>query len=477
MTKQPHNVWQWLIEPSNAITDPEKRRRARLFSLFLLIPICLISIFLIVMLTLTGLGVIQQDPDMDFPSIRGAAVILGFAVALYIVSRTRYNAFSIMLTVTLMIVRILSAALTGQLHLHYLFAPILIVLFFSLVSSVGMTAIIASLGLCLLVGIGLFAPGDTIEIALPMTFVHIVASAFVLIGVGHRDQQRRRIQQQARELQKQNEALLQANKELAVAWEKAKESNRLKNQFLTTMSHELRTPLHAIMGYSQILLEGFSGSLNPQQHQSQERIFENALALIGLVDHILEITQIEAARMAMEPTPFTLSDWVHDITGQTQSQAEEKGLAFQVVIDQDMPDSLVGDVRNLKQVVVNLLDNAVKFTKEGSVKLAIRRQGDQEWSIAVSDTGVGIPPGAHEYIFEEFRQVDGSIKREYGGVGLGLAIVRNLVKIMDGRIEVESEVDQGSTFTVTLPLITEESAAGAVPGDLIGSQQEDITPG
>ncbi len=453
MIKRLYNAWQWLTDPSKSITDPEKRRRAQLFSTFLVILIGMLCMLLIGLWVFTWLGVLDLDPQAEFPSIRGAAIILGFATSIYLLSRTRFNTLSIALGVLLITGRIITDALAGHLHLHYLFAPILVVLFFSLVASLQWTAVIASVGLMLLAGIGILIPEATPEMMIPMMFVHIVGSSFILLAVGHRDHQHNQIQQQTRVLQEQNEELRQVNEELVTAREKAEETNRLKDQFLTTMSHELRTPLHAITGYSQILLEGYSGDLNPQQHQNQERILENAIALAELVEDILEISRIEAGRMALTPVRFNLRGWVRDTIVKAQKQAEGKGLDFQVLVDERLPDTLVGDVDSLEQVVVHLLDNAVKFTKTGGVKLVLQCQGKDAWSITVSDTGIGIPAEAHDYIFEEFRQVDGSIRREHGGMGLGLAIVRNMVMIMEGQITVESVVGQGSTFTVVLPLI------------------------
>lgn len=477
MTKQFYEAWRWLITPSKAITDPEERRRAELFSTFLVILICLLGILLIMLLILTGLEIIELEPGAVFPSIRETAIILGVACLIYLLGRTRYNTFSIALSVLLITGRILADALSGQPHFHYLFAPILVVIFFSLVFSVKWTAVIASMGLILLAVVGLLVPEATFDMIIPMMFVHIVGSSFILVGVGHRDWQHNRIQRQALALREQNEALLQTNKELLVTRKQAEEANRLKEQFLSTISHELRTPLHAIMGYSQILLEGFSGDLTPEQRQSQERIFDNAVALVGLVDNILEISRIEAGRMDLNRFPFTLRDWVRDTAAQAQTQALEKGLDFQVMIDEHMPEALIEDEKGLKQIVANLLDNAVKFTEVGSVKLAIQRQGENTWCISVSDTGIGIPVEAHEYIFEEFRQVDGSIRREHGGMGLGLSIARHLVKVMDGQITVESGVGVGSIFTVTLPLITEDMAASATLDELISSAWDEAASG
>jgi signal transduction histidine kinase len=138
--------------------------------------------------------------------------------------------------------------------------------------------------------------------------------------------------------------------------------------------------------------------------------------------------------------------------------AEDKGLAFNVTLDDHLPDGIVGDPDRLKQVVLNLISNAVKFTEQGSVELTVYKRGQNGWAVEVCDTGIGIPPHAQEYIFDEFRQIDGTSMRKYGGTGLGLAIVRNLTLMMGGNVRVKSTIGEGSTFTVVLPLVVAEEA-------------------
>ncbi len=256
----------------------------------------------------------------------------------------------------------------------------------------------------------------------------------------------------------QNEELIKVNSELIEARKQAEHATQLKSQFLATMSHELRTPLNAVIGYTEIQLAGIAGELNQKQRDFQERVLSNGLHLLGLINDVLDLSRIEAGRMDLVLKPFTLRTWLDEIVLQNRVLAEEKNLRLDVEVDQRLPEVLVADSERLKQVLINLLSNAVKFTEQGHVKIEIARNDGDTWKISVSDSGIGIPIHAQETIFEEFRQVDGSSRRQYGGSGLGLAIVRKLILMMGGHIRIKSELGSGSTFTVTLPLVT-------APGD------------
>lgn len=250
-----------------------------------------------------------------------------------------------------------------------------------------------------------------------------------------------------------NQKLAHNINELAIANAKAMETTRLKSEFLATMSHELRTPLNAILGFTGIMLQGIRGQIDPEATRMLTRIDSNSQRLLTLINHVLDLSKIEAGRTEIVQKPFALRTLVEQWQAQVGTLAKEKGLAFEVEIDSTLPEMLIGDAERLTQIAVNLLGNAFKFTDKGEVRLKVGRN-DQEWSIVVRDTGIGIPPHALGYIFDEFRQVDGSSKRIYGGSGLGLTITNNLVRMMNGRIQVESELNKGSVFTVTLPLIT-----------------------
>jgi PAS domain S-box-containing protein len=253
----------------------------------------------------------------------------------------------------------------------------------------------------------------------------------------------------------QNEALVTANEELALARKQAEHATQLKSQFLATMSHELRTPLNAIIGYTEILLAGMTGELSKEQQGYQERILANADHLLGLINDVLDLSKIEAGRMDLIQKPFKPRAWLDEIVSQNRVLAEEKGLKFDVILDEQLPETVVGDSGRLKQIVINLLSNAVKFTEAGCVKIEVYSNDRNTWKIIVSDTGIGISVHARDTIFEEFRQVDGTSRREHGGTGLGLVIVRKLVLMMGGTIRLQSEIGKGSTFILVVPYAKE----------------------
>jgi signal transduction histidine kinase len=244
---------------------------------------------------------------------------------------------------------------------------------------------------------------------------------------------------------------LTLTRELQLATQQAQEASRLKSEFMATMSHELRTPLNAMLGFSGILLEGMLGQIDDDARHMISRIDANSKRLLSTINDLLDITRIEAGRLQIVDEPFSpqavASSWV----SQMDMLAKQKGLNLEVEGDPHLPDSIYGDQERITQIATNLLSNAIKFTNQGTVRMVLRRE-EPNWVIEIRDTGIGIPPHAQNFIFDAFRQVDGSYKRAYGGSGLGLAICRNLTTMMNGSIRLRSELGQGSTFTVTLPL-------------------------
>lgn len=261
----------------------------------------------------------------------------------------------------------------------------------------------------------------------------------------------------AERLQQQNEALLQANEELAIARRAAEDSARLKTQFLTTMSHELRTPLNAIIGYTEIQLAGMTGEITDEQRDYQKRILANAENLLALINDILDLSKIEAGRIEIARKPYNIHQLFTEIRRQMEGLLVDKpAVAFEVNVDKRLPTLLIGDPARLQQIAINLISNAIKFTEKGLVKVDVRKHGRDTWTLVVNDTGIGIPSHAQEYIFDEFRQVDGTSRRKHSGTGLGLAIVRKLVLLMGGNIRLRSKVGEGTVFTVLLPLEIED---------------------
>src|SRR5579883_382001 len=230
----------------------------------------------------------------------------------------------------------------------------------------------------------------------------------------------------------------------------AEAANRAKSEFLANMSHEIRTPINGIIGMTEIAL---STELTPEQREYLEIVKVSADTLLAIVNDILDFSKIEASKLTLENVPFELRQMVRDLIRSQMTRAQQKNLVLREEISPDVPDKLSGDPLRLRQVLLNLVDNALKFTSAGGVTLSVTQEGDRNGRpvlhFSVSDTGIGIPHEKQNIIFEAFSQADSSASRRYGGTGLGLAICAQLVAMMGGRIWVESEPGKGSTFHFT----------------------------
>ena len=254
----------------------------------------------------------------------------------------------------------------------------------------------------------------------------------------------RKVQEATAELADQNELLRRQH----IALEQA---SALKSQFLANMSHEFRTPLNAILGYTHMLLNGVTGPVSDQQRKSLTRIDSNSRHLLALINDILDITRIEAGRMPLNLSTFRFPELVNEVMSELEPIIKRSNLVVSARMPRSLP-SLKSDRQKVKQIVLNLLSNALKFTPAGSVTISATHNGKNRFvDIAVTDTGVGIPPDDQVKVFEDFRQLDSSPARGYGGTGLGLSICRRLSQMLGGTIELESEPGRGSTFTLRLP--------------------------
>ncbi len=251
------------------------------------------------------------------------------------------------------------------------------------------------------------------------------------------------LREQNRELERQRQQIQDQNLRLLEAY-------RVKSEFLATVSHELRTPLNAIMGFSQILVSQSKGILNDYQQEMVQRIFTNGKNLLNLVNDILDLSRLEAQRLTLHSRSLDLEHLVQTTVSELQPLADEKSLS--ITVSYDLPDPIVSnDEHRLRQILVNLLSNAIKFTDVGGISLRVCSPQDDRIAISVADTGVGIGSDDLPHIFESFRQIDQSLRRQRPGTGLGLAIVRSLIDMMAGTITVSSELGQGSTFEIEFP--------------------------
>jgi signal transduction histidine kinase len=229
------------------------------------------------------------------------------------------------------------------------------------------------------------------------------------------------------------------------------QASQLKSQFLANMSHEFRTPLNAILGYTSMLQQGIAGELDPAVKRQLARVASNGQHLLTIINEILDISRIEAGRMPLQISRFGLPDLVGEVLAELEPIVRRSKLTVTSEIPDDL-SKIASDRQKVKQILMNLLSNAIKFTPQGSVQVtALKLQPQRAFAITVADTGIGIAPADHARIFEDFKQLDNSPTRAYGGTGLGLSICRRLAQMIGGDISVQSQLGEGSRFTLTLP--------------------------
>jgi signal transduction histidine kinase len=242
----------------------------------------------------------------------------------------------------------------------------------------------------------------------------------------------------------------QMQKDMQIKMEKARSASEAKSDFLAKISHELRTPLNAIIGYSEMLMDDASDDGLDAFVEDLDKIHSSGTHLLTLINDLLDISKIEAGKMELHLEDFKLKDMISLIEATTKPLLDKNSNKFVVKIDESI-ETMKNDETKLKQVLLNMISNSSKFTKEGKVSLIISEEAKNRIKFEISDTGIGMTENQLENVFEEFTQAETSTSKDYGGTGLGLPICKKLTELMGGKIEVQSKIGEGTTFSITVP--------------------------
>ncbi|HYC60520.1 MAG TPA: response regulator [Thermoanaerobaculia bacterium] len=326
--------------------------------------------------------------------------------------------------------------------------------------AVSLASVVAYIGMLMLMGQAKFTNGVMLLAITRMLFVY-GASYFFLIGIANLQEKRLRIRQLESEESRKVEELTRLAQELEEANLRIREADRMKSQFLATMSHELRTPMNSIIGFSEILTERLANRIEPKHLGFLQHIHTSGRHLLGIINDILDLSKIEAGKMEIYPEVFSVERVIEGVC-QVMRGMTQKTPNLVIDVEPDLPQ-IETDLAKFKQVLFNLLSNAVKFSPPGAPITVRARLENGAITVQVRDEGIGIDPSYHAMIFEEFRQVDSTARREFGGTGLGLALVKKFVELQGGRVSVDSHLGEGSTFSFTLPVRSQAAVVTRTP--------------
>src|SRR3954453_17742632 len=334
---------------------------------------------------------------------------------------------------------------------------------------------VAYVGMLMAMGQASFG-NDVMLLAVARMLFLFGASFFFLAGIANLQQKRLLIREleseQARELAELTrlpEELQRRGDELEDASRRVQEADRLKSQFLANMSHELRTPMNSIIGFSEILIERLNGTIDAKHVGFLRHILTSGQHLLGIINDILNLSKIEAGKMEVYAEKFEVRPVIESVCSVMRGMAKTKMPTFVIDADENLPP-IETDLAKFKQILFNLPSNAMKFSP-AEVPIEIRAmQAGETITISVRDRGIGIDPKNHDVIFEEFRQIDGSARRQFGGTGLGLALVKKFVQLQGGWVRVDSAPGHGSTFSFTLPIQSRAAVVSRIP-ELVPAEQ------
>ena len=319
---------------------------------------------------------------------------------------------------------------------------------------------ISYIGTLMLMGQAVFT-NDVMLMAITRMLFVFGSSFFLIMGIANLQQKRLRIRQLESEESRKVAELTRLTSDLEDANRRIREADRMKSQFLATMSHELRTPMNSIIGFSEILSERLEDRVDAKHLGFLRHIHTSGRHLLGIINDILDLSKIEAGKMEIYPEQFSVAPVIESVCqvmrGMTQKQPN-----FVVEVPPDLPE-IETDLAKFKQILFNLLSNSVKFSPQESPITIRASLAEDAITVSVRDRGIGIDPVYHAIIFDEFRQVDNTARREYGGTGLGLALVRKFTELQGGRVSIDSRLGEGSTFSFTLPVRSRAAVVTRTP--------------